>query len=207
MVDDHYMLTAIILAGGESRRIKQYKPLIRLCGKPLIMHVLEKINGYVDKTIISIREEKHKEKLSEFLGTYNIMYVVDHLRKGPITGIYTSVSMVETNKVLVLPCDTPFISWRTINYLLEELLPQYEAVVYKWKNNWLEPLISVFNTHSLRRASKYMIDNNIFSTHRIYDYLITKYLVIEDIISDPYREFFNINTLEDLIYAEKLCLS
>ncbi len=201
------MLTAIILAGGESRRIKQYKPLVKLCGKPLIKHVLEKIINHVDKIIISIGEENHREKLSSFLKTTDIVYVVDHLRKGPITGIYTSISMVETNQVLILPCDTPFISWKTINNLLRELIPPYEAVVYKWRNNYLEPLISVLNTRSLRKVLEHMISNNMFSAHRIYDYLITKYLVIEETISDPYKEFFNINTLEDLIYAEKLCLT
>ncbi len=200
------MLTAIILAGGESKRIKQYKPLVNLCGKPLIKHVLGKIIDHVDKIIISIREEDHREKLSNFLKNNSIVYVVDHLRKGPITGIYTSISMVETNQVLILPCDTPFISWKTINYLLRELIPPYEAVVYKWRNNYLEPLISVFNTSSLRKVLEHMISNNIFSAHRIYDYLLTKYLVVEETISDPYKEFFNINTLEDLFYAEKLCL-
>ncbi len=200
------MLTAIILAGGESKRIKQYKPLVKLCGKPLIKHILDKIINHVDKIIISIRHEEHREKLSSSLKNNDIIYVVDHLRKGPITGIYTSITMVETNQVLILPCDTPFISWKTINYLLRELIPPYEAAVYKWRNNYLEPLISVFNACSLRKVLEHMISNNIFPIHRIYDYLVTKYLVIEDTISDPYKEFFNINTLEDLKYAEKLCL-
>ena len=199
------MFTAIILAGGESKRIKQYKPLVNLCGKPLIEHVLEKIIGHADKIIISIRYSKDEEKLSSFLKNDSIIYVVDHLRKGPLTGIYTSITMVETDQVLILPCDTPFISWKTINYLLSELIQPYEAVVYKWRNDYLEPLISAHSTSSLRKALDYMISNNIFSAHKIYDYLLTKYLVIEDTVKDPYKEFFNINTVEDLIQAGKLC--
>ncbi|UCD97281.1 MAG: NTP transferase domain-containing protein, partial [Candidatus Bathyarchaeota archaeon] len=44
--------TAIILAGGYSRRFGQDKGTLRLLGKPLIHHILDRISTVVDQTLV-----------------------------------------------------------------------------------------------------------------------------------------------------------
>ncbi|PIU59963.1 molybdenum cofactor guanylyltransferase, partial [Candidatus Bathyarchaeota archaeon CG07_land_8_20_14_0_80_47_9] len=46
--------SAIVLAGGLSNRFGHDKGLLQLAGKPLILHVLDKISTIVDEVLIVV---------------------------------------------------------------------------------------------------------------------------------------------------------
>jgi len=56
--------TAVILAGGFSKRLREDKGLIKLAGKPLILHVIDRISNAVDEVIIVVGSEDQKKDYS-----------------------------------------------------------------------------------------------------------------------------------------------
>ena len=55
--------SAVVLAGGESKRLGKPKCLVPLAGKPMILHVIEKIPKYVNEIIIVVSEKEQKASM------------------------------------------------------------------------------------------------------------------------------------------------
>lgn len=80
------------------------KPLAALAGRPLIDHVLARLRGQVDDRIISYNRN---------FGAYykrGCTLVADrHADQGPIAGILAARPLLRTERVLIVPGDTPLI--------------------------------------------------------------------------------------------------
>lgn len=102
-------LAAVILAGGQSRRMKgQDKSLITVAGTPLIDHVAMRIGSQVSSILVSANESNHGA-LAE-LG-YAVVCDSKH-DKGPVWGIVSCLRWLQQNApeldaIVTLPCDTP----------------------------------------------------------------------------------------------------
>jgi len=199
--------SAIILAGGKSRRFGADKALVKLSDKPLILHVLEKIEAYVDEVIVCIRSDNQKTLYSQILPA-EIKIVVDpiNLPQCPLTGILTGLTNAQGKYSVLLPCDTPFISGELIELLFDVSLG-VNAVIPRWPNGYIEPLQSVYRTKpSLKAAEEafkrgeHKIRSMISFLKRVR-YLST--LIMEELNIDLLT-FFNINTPLDLKKAEAL---
>ena len=100
-------MTAIILAGGKSSRMKQDKGLILLQGKMMIEHIIEKAKEVTESIIIITEDPAYLQfGLPCFADTFP--------GKGPLAGIYSGLLHSSTVKNLVLGCDTPFLSGRIL---------------------------------------------------------------------------------------------
>ncbi|UCC40223.1 MAG: NTP transferase domain-containing protein, partial [Candidatus Aminicenantes bacterium] len=58
---------AIILAGGLSERFGRYKGLVSLSGRPLILHVLERISEIVNEIVVVVSSENQKDALESIV--------------------------------------------------------------------------------------------------------------------------------------------
>ncbi|MGZ7167363.1 MAG: molybdenum cofactor guanylyltransferase, partial [Halobacteriota archaeon] len=58
------MKTAIVLAGGQGSRLNyREKALLELRGKPILLHILERLSRSVDDFIIVARDRDQQSKL------------------------------------------------------------------------------------------------------------------------------------------------
>ena len=98
--------SAIVLAGGFSRRFKQDKGLLALGGKPLILHIIDRISSVVDEIFVVVNSKNQEKSYTNFLQS-KVKVVVDKCEtQSPLVGALTGFESVAGQYSLLLPCDT-----------------------------------------------------------------------------------------------------
>lgn len=109
--------TAIILAGGESRRMGQSKPLIELNGISSIDKVLEAIMPAVDQTVIITNEQDLETMLSRQSAKVEVLLDLPEYRgDGPLAGLYTGMNAIPSQIYFVCAADMPLLE---VSYFLK----------------------------------------------------------------------------------------
>jgi molybdopterin-guanine dinucleotide biosynthesis protein A len=198
--------SAIILAGGFSKRFGRDKGLVKLKGKPLVMYLLEKVAKVVDEKIIVVGSEAQKDAFSPLFEHVADVIVDKYDGHGPLIGALTGLETVQSKYSLLLPCDTPFLS-SEIAALLLDCCIQRSAAIPRWPNGWIEPLQAAYNTKSAIIATKKALNHGKMDMLSMISHLqgirYISTLVLQKL--DPkLLTFFNINTFEDLKKAESL---
>jgi len=198
--------SAVVLAGGFSKRFGRDKCLIELAGKPLVIHVLERISEIADERVVVVGSEEQKDMLSNMLGGRASLVVDRYEGQSPLVGALTGFECVRGEYSLLLPCDTPFIS-TSVAELLFDLCTNRSAVIPRWPNGFIEPLQAVYHKKSAVTAAKAALEekkHNLSSMiARLYSVRYLSTLVLQQL--DPeLLTFFNVNTPPDLKRAESL---
>jgi len=190
-----------ILAGGKSRRMKGIDKLaVELAGKPILAHVLERLEPLrkrADKTFIVAKEIKKFEK-------FNVEVILDSQETdGPIIGIITALRAASTTHTLVVGGDLPFAS-PGIGEMLLDRCGVYDLTI-PLTGNMYEPLFAVYSKacidvfeYGLEEGTKKIID--------LYPHLSMNRVPENDWRPfDPDdTAFLNINTPEDLEKATQI---
>ncbi len=121
-------LTAIVLAAGEGTRMRSTrpKPLHRLCGRAMVLYVLDALaDCEVSKAVVVVGHgaEMVTKKLQEEAGDLVLDFVEQHVQRG--TGDAVSVGLTgfdddDDGDVIVLPGDTPLLRASTVATLVRE---------------------------------------------------------------------------------------
>jgi len=200
--------SAVVLAGGFSKRFGQDKGLLKLTGKPLILHILDKVSTVVDEVLVVVSSKSQEKAYTCFLKQKAKIVIDKYETQNPLVGALTGFEKAQGKYSLLLPCDTPFVSSQIASFLLE-LCVNKDAVIPRWPNGHIEPLQAVYYTKSaLNVADKALEDKKqnmrsmIASLKKV---LYVSTLVLKQI--DPkLMTFFNINALKDLRKAEHMLL-
>jgi molybdopterin-guanine dinucleotide biosynthesis protein A len=198
--------SAVILAGGFSKRFGREKGLTELLGKPLIDYVLAKVSGVVDEKLLVVSSEVQKRRFVAAAGK-KVNVVVDELEiQSPLIGALTGFKHAHGDYSILLPCDTPFLSSQIISTLLHMCINRH-AVIPQWPNGYLEPLQAAYHTKSALTATEATVKcgeldlRSMISRLGKVKYVST--LVLRQL--DPkLLTFFNVNTVEDLRKAESI---
>lgn len=192
------MITIAVQAGGKSSRMGEDKALIRLAGTPLIERVLGRVAGLADEILITTNRP-------ETLAHLNLRMAPDEVPgAGALHGLKTALSAARGEIVLVLSCDTPFVSRELLEHLLNR---GHEAdVIVPKHGNKYEPLQAVYN----RERCLPVVEAALESGERRMVSFFPKVHVIP--IEEPELSeldpsglsFINVNTAEDLERAEQL---
>jgi molybdenum cofactor cytidylyltransferase len=139
------MITAILLAAGQSKRLKDENKLTKLFkGKPLINHILYSlIKSKVNKIIIVLGFEHLKIK-TKLLKNKKINFVVNkNYKKGMSSSIKTGLKKLPKNSkgFLIVLGDMPNITKTTINKIcLSIIRSDKEIILPKFKNKTGNPI-------------------------------------------------------------------
>ena len=176
--------TAIILAGGRSRRMGKDKSMLLINNKPMIEHILEQIRPYFSQVLISSNDQKKYA----FLGADVIPDKVPD--QGPLMGILSCLEVSSHDLNFVVACDVPVINHDFIRKMMREA-QMYDGVIPVREKSKYEPLFGIYRKsmitpirETLKTDSRKIID--ACSKCRI------KYLEIDD--AEWYR---NLNTMEE----------
>jgi len=196
----------VVLAGGLSKRFGGDKCVMRLGGKPLVAHVFERVSKLADECVVVVGSEASKDALSSMLGG-GVSVVVDRFEgQSPLVGALSGFERVRGEYALLVPCDAPFVSAGVVG-LLFDLCVGRGAVVPRWPNGFVEPLLAVYRVGSAVAAGRAALEGGkrdmvslIVGLRRVR-YVST--LVLRGF--DPgLLSFFNVNTLVDLRRAESM---
>src|SRR5918911_5055780 len=122
-------LSAVVMAAGEGTRMRSGlpKPLHPLCGRPMLLHVLDALSElFVDRAVVVVGHgaERVTKTLQEYGPPDLIMDFVDqHVQRG--TGDAASVALTafpdddsDDEDIVVLPGDTPLVRPSTLGTLV-----------------------------------------------------------------------------------------
>lgn len=101
---DRSAVTGAILAGGRGRRLGGAdKGLVRLHGRPLVEHVIERLAPQVGRLVISANRNR------DAYAAYGFPVIADVVGGycGPLAGMLSALRAAETPFVLCVPCDAP----------------------------------------------------------------------------------------------------
>ena len=197
------MKSFIVLCGGMSRRMGRDKGSMSLNGKPLIIHVIETIAD-ADEIVLVLRDENQVETYKKFLKDLklpedkNLKICTDILKdQGPLVGILTGFQHITSDRALVIPCDSPFISEVFVNRMFElSEDSNFDAYVPKWTDGKLEPLHSIYKK-DVQFIIKKLLEDDVRSVKMLISQLNVKFIDVETLDISG-RSFFNINQMNDL---------
>lgn len=98
-------ITAVILAGGEGRRMQGAdKGLVCLWGQPLVAHLLSRLSAQVAEVLINAN--RNQVRYQEYAPV-----ITDHIADfaGPLAGFEAGLSAAPSEWVLFVPCDSPLV--------------------------------------------------------------------------------------------------
>lgn len=184
---------AIILAGGKSSRMGSDKGLVLYNGKPMIEYLLDIFSSLGMKTIIVANNSDYKK--------FNVPVFEDVIKeKGPLSGIYTGLLHVETEKNIVVSCDIPCISKEMIETLIHNSGDEKITIV-SYKNR-IHPLIGIYSKDLANQILK-KVENDELKVRCFIDEMDSKIIQLDEfILEDIEKQLMNINTKEDLNWIE-----
>jgi len=177
-------ITAVILAGGKSTRMKQDKALVKLNNKTLLNHQIDTLSPIFNEIIISANINYNCD--------YKIINDINK-NKGPIGGIYSVLQNIKTEKVFIIAVDMPYITQDIINKLINNC-NNYDITIPKI-NNRIEPTCAIYSKKCISVIKKQLTLNNYKLTNFI-SICKTNYVSFTE---NDLNYFKNLNYPEDLI--------
>lgn len=197
------MKSFILLCGGKSRRMGQDKGSMSLNGKPMIIHVIKNIIAVADEIIVVLRDKNQVDDYNKIFDQIQsnrskLHIFTDILKdKGPLAGILTGLENITSDKAMVIPCDSPFVSKYFVNKMfLYSNEPNFDAFVPKWPDGRLEPLHSIYKKDLKSNILK-LLKKDIRDVKSLIKELNVEYIDV-DSLDDTGRSFFNINRMDDI---------
>ena len=107
-------MTAIVLAGGRSRRLGRNKAIELFGDKPLIQHVIDSVSQVDDDIVVVAAPKSQLPKLDNRVRIVHDCYPLGGALVGILTGLRTSKSQYS----LAVACDMPFLNIDLIRHLM-----------------------------------------------------------------------------------------
>ena len=141
--------TAIILAGGKSKRMGKNKALLEIEGTSMIKRLHNSLTPFFDNIIVSVGSENNL--------SFPEANVISDIEKGqgPLMGIYSALTASPTSVNFVIACDIPEINV-TLLYKLLSNSEEYEIVVPSFSKGLLEPLFAVYKKNIAPVAERFL---------------------------------------------------
>ena len=194
-------VSAIVLAGGMSRRLGRNKAIEPVGGEALISRVLRHLSGLTQQTVVVVND---MERASVLPLLASAKVVVDiYPDSGSLGGIFTGLTAAEGGWGLVVACDMPFLNADLWEHMLS-LREGYDAVVPELDGR-PEPAHALYAKACLAPIERRLKAGEFKIAGFFADVRVR--LVPEQEVHrfDPDQlSFFNINTQEDLDRAQAL---
>lgn len=188
-------ISALLLAGGESRRMGKDKATLLFRGKPLWqvqLELLRKLNPA--EILLSARTDPVWRPI-------DVQFVADDPpSRGPLSGLAASLAEMNTAHLLALAIDMPFMTEQYLKFLCDQIEPG--TGVAPTLDNRAEPLAAIYP----REASvdfQSALSGEDFSLQTLVCDLIEAGKLREIPVTEQEKKLFlNVNELSDLQSTE-----
>ena len=191
-------ILGVILAGGKSKRFGQDKSEVKLGDKTLIEHTLHKIKSKFSKIIIVSN--------SKILKDYTIIKDCIDGQLGPLVAVLSAMKWIKKNNfsynwIATFPCDTPFFNISIIDEFIKVSKLNNSLLYFIKSREKRHNIFGLWSLQLIEILEKDIIENNHRKVEKWANKVGVKTINVSYDNLDP---FFNINTKEDLIEAEKI---
>lgn len=193
--------TAIVLAGGQSRRLGRDKAWEDMGGRSLLEQVVRQVSQVCGQVLIVTAQGRSLPPIG--LAPAPSVLTDIYPDGGPLVGLYTGLLASASPYNLAVACDMPLLNPRLLAYLLE-VAPGWQAVVPVVRGQ-PHPLHAVYAV-DCRQPIGEALAAGYRRLADVLPRLRVRYVAEEETAQqDPYlRSVFNINTEEDLEEARRL---
>lgn len=197
------MLSLVIQAGGESRRMGTDKALLPFLGQPLILRPLSRLAGMAEEVLVT---SNHPENY-RFLGLTPLPDLLPG--HGALGGLFTALSVAKYPNVAVVACDMPFASLVILTLELVLLQETDADAVIPRSAGGTEPFHAVYRRESCLPYVHSALEMGKRRVDAWFGEVNIRYLEIEEML--PYDAeglaFLNINTPQELREAERIAIN
>lgn len=186
--------TGFITAGGKSSRMGIDKAWLEIEGQPLIERVLGSLRAVTSTVAIIANTEGYRS-----LGVP--VFTDSHQGVGPLEAVRVALSNTQTDRILLVACDLPFLTPELFSFLLS-IPSTSEAIVPLSADNQLEPLCAIYCKDSLQ-AVENLIEHGERKMAKLFELVPTRFVEFKEIreLDGAYLFFENINTPDDYDHA------
>lgn len=184
---DNLSISGFILAGGKSSRMGTDKALLMFQDKPLLLHMIKRIEPFCDRIAISGQNSEY--------ANFEFEMVPDlYSDCGPIAGIFSALKYSDSDWNLMVSVDVPFVNDELFLSLISNtgesdcIIPEH--------NFGVEPLVGLYHRRTLPVIEK-MITSGDYRLTNLLSKLSTSYVDCNELIKKHPRLFMNINRMED----------
>ena len=191
-------ITAVVLAGGRSRRLGRDKALELVGGVPLVSRVTSAIETISSETVIVVAEERQAQALP-LPGDARIVQDL-HPNAGSLGGILTGLIAATGVWALVIACDMPFLN----RALLSEMASNRDDcdAVVPLLNGRPEPTHALYSKVCIEPIRN-KLEAGELKISAFFESVRVKYVPQRtvEMIDPGLWSFFNVNTPHDLVIA------
>lgn len=182
--------TAVILAGGDSRRMGQDKATLDLDGKPLLQHVTDAVTQVFPDVMISVRQPREGIDLRQVCDARN--------EAGPLAGLAAALASIETPWLFAVACDMPYVTPALLVFLAQQRAG-HQAVVPVVQGH-PQPLAAFYARSCLGAIREVLASDGKHSLRVLLERLDVCYVDEAQLLEhDPQlRSFFDLDTPEDV---------
>ncbi|MES9871796.1 MAG: molybdenum cofactor guanylyltransferase MobA [Candidatus Sedimenticola sp. 6PFRAG7] len=189
-------ITGVILAGGQARRMGgQDKGLIALAGRPMIEYVIQALSPQVDKLLINAN--RSQAKYMEYGYPVFEDSVADYA--GPLAGIAAAIEQADTELVMTVPCDGPWLPDDLAQRLAEGMDQADADICVAHDGDRKQPVFGLFHRRVVTSINEYLKSGE----RKLQLWLGSQKLAIAD-FSDHPDAFINVNTPEEKVRVEEI---
>ncbi len=189
-------MLAVVLAGGQSRRMGQDKALLTLADKTFIETIYDELRGYFSEIVISANNPEPYFHL----GLKILRDEYEGL--GPLAGIHSGLSYAQKRgkkHIFVVSCDMPMISGRLAYRMVELLEEDYQAVVPK-AGDRIFPTFSAYSVRAFAEIDQALREERLRLQAILRE--LNTYWLLEDEIAlygEPLKILRNVNNLKEYL--------
>ncbi len=185
-------IDALILAGGKSSRMNFLDKALLKYDKNRTF--LDKITGELsdfENLMVSVNKNQN------FIIPRGTIVTDMTNNAGPIEGIYQGLLKTKSDFIFVTTCDTPNITKDFIDFFIQFVSHDYDAVIIKDSKGKTYPLFGIYNKTALSTIEGFIMDKN----YRLQDLLLelnVKYISLSNTTFDIQKLLKSIDTHEEL---------
>ena len=183
-------VSAVILCGGESRRMGQDKAKLQIGKYTFLEQIVKNImdNG-PDEMFLSVRRKNDYSEIK-------VTHIEDlEQNKGPLMGIYSVMCVASYEKIWVTSCDMPFIDWQVAEELAAYFEDGIDAVIPVDRTG-KKYVLCAWYRKSILEILKEQLESGDLKVKHLLGRLRVCYVAVEG-LTDGSRKFQNINTREE----------
>ena len=188
-------ITGVILAGGRARRMGGAdKGLIALNGKPMVEHIIHGLRPQVATLVINANRNL---QAYQDLGRCPVIADVVGDFAGPLAGMASGMQAAQTEFILTVPCDSPFVSPHLAYRLFSTLESQGARLSVATDGHRMQPVFSLLPCDLVTDLLAFLN-----AGERKIDRWYTRHPTALVDLSDYADTFLNINSQEELSLIE-----
>lgn len=190
-MEKNLQISAVILSGGRATRLGGVdKGLELLGGEPLVSHILVRLKPQIGHIWLNINRS-----FAEYHARYpDIPTYADDLAdfQGPLSGMLSGFRQIQSDYLLFVPCDSPFLPDNLVQKLTTALRINHANIAYAHDGERPHPTFALIHRAILPALEAYLAAGE----RRLLQFFQSQKCVAVDFSEQPHA-FRNLNTPDE----------